>query len=251
MRTRRKVAVRYSLLTLLGGVLLVPVLAGAGGKALPSQREWMRAHGKDKGVWMSRSGNAKKTLTKRDVKNWAKTAPPGKDCQAGCHKRGSLVEALRATKVKSPGFTNVFGETPSYSGSIYPFALLTNKNNTKKHAEIFKTKGCGGCHSPQAAKDRGVSDIVGCKSCHNFAIFSYDPNRLVASKNVATDGNMHATHGTLLNAVIPLGDASAAPGTNSCNFCHNPGPEGGTGSCWSCHLSGHWPQVPYFKEIPA
>lgn len=249
MRIGRKVTVRYCLLTVLGGVLLVPVLAGAGGKSLPSQRQWMRAHGKDKGVWAARSGDAKETLTKRDVKNWAKAAPPGKDCQAGCHVRGSLVEALRAGKVKSPGFTNAFGETPNYTGSIYPFALLTNPKNKTKHEEIFRTKGCGGCHSPQAAKDRGVKDIVGCKSCHNYS-FTSDPNRLVASQNTTTDGNLHSTHATLVTVEIPLGDASAAPGTTACHYCHDVMPEGGTAACWNCHLSGHWPQVPYWKATP-
>lgn len=155
------------------------------------------------------------------------------------------MNALR-TKVTSKGFTNAQGITATFTGSLYPYALLTDPKNTTKHAEIFRTQGCGGCHSQNAAKTRGWSQLRGCASCHNFSFLGWDPNRFAGDPDPYTNGNGH--YHIAVTAETPLSDPPNA-GKPACIYCHTSSDKViGTASCWNCHLSGHWPQVPYWKE---
>lgn len=245
MKRRRRGALVLAMLGL--AVLAVPAVGAKG--SLASQRSWMRAHGVNPGEWVSRNGGKVGVLTRTSARevpkgNWAKAAPPNVDCMRSCHDR--RINALR-TKVTSGGFKNLQGNTATFVGSLYPYALLTDPRNTTKHAEIFRTKGCGGCHSKSAASARGKSTLTGCKSCHNFSFLGWDPARFAAEPSVGTNTNGH--YHIIVTAEAPLSDPANA-GKPACIYCHkNDDPVNGKASCWNCHLSGHWPQVPYWKEV--
>ncbi|MFA5891215.1 MAG: cytochrome c3 family protein [Actinomycetota bacterium] len=235
-----------ALAALVGAIALVPTFAGATGEPATA-RERMRAEGTEPGVFEGEITHSMKVkdangnvIGTRDMVQ--ADAPPGADCQAACHSGN--IEIWRTTNANSPGFTNAFGVTPVYTGSIYPFKALSALEpgllGPNKHKEIFDTKGCFGCHSKQAAVDRGLEEITGCKDCHEFAL--------------TAPGNLHTTHATLMNAEIPLGDAAQAPGTTACVYCHGD-LEGSAGnaSCWNCHESGHYNKAVYWAPtaLPA
>lgn len=246
MRRRGTVA----LAVLLFAATAVAVPAGARVVPVQSQRAWMRAHGQWPGVWVSRWGGGDGSLTRTSAKevpggNWAKAAAPRADCLASCHD--PAMQALRRTKVTGTGFTNLQGNTPSYTGSLYPYTMLTDPRNTTKHAEIFRTQGCGGCHSPAAARSGGWTVVRGCQSCHNFSFLGWDAGRLVRDPNPTTNSNLH--YHVIVAAEAPLSDPANA-GRPACLYCHTfSDRQIGKASCWNCHLSGHWPQVAYWKEV--
>lgn len=179
------------------------------------------------------------------------------DCQSACHSLA--VEAGRSTH-NVDGFKNAFGVTSKYSGPIDPGFLITDALNDTAHAAAFNTEtqtaqdadgnwmvvgrpgGCAACHSPETAAWAGVPAIEGCRSCHNFKIFD-------AEAQVNKGPSMHATHAVLLEGVKAIGDVDSPPNRPSCDYCHVQTAQGGVAACWNCHLSGHWPKVPYFAEF--
>lgn len=274
--TRGKQFARAVLLASLAAVALVPALAKAEADKT-SQREYMRASGKDKGQWVRRgenfvdpvTGAAKNVHTfvfpdatddkvgitrKADiVKGRYGTSTPGTNCSSSCHGHQRFEKV-----VETPGFQNAFGSGASYSGTIDPYALMEDPANTTGHSALYKdgtgeyqwpdggpkvaVTGCGVCHSEMAAKQRGLDRIRGCVDCHNF--------KLDVATSVEKGGNLHGTHIPFLQAEMPLADSSSTVGQTSCAYCHDPSDKGGTASCWNCHLSGHWPKVPYWKATP-
>lgn len=254
-----------------GMVGLMPTLAGAQTvtpQPKVSEREWMRANGEKPGTWMVRhldcsdpnhTGNPcavgtgewvtepDKALTHATMKpldssgNLTKGYQAGVNCQSACHY--AAVELGKVSR-EVTGFTNFLGVTATYSGGIDPGTLLTDPANTTAHAAAFNATttldaagkvvgrpgGCAACHSPEAATtEAGASAITGCQSCHKFS--PTDPN------------TPHDTHVVLIQAELPLGDFANTGGT-SCAYCHG-GLKGetGNGTCWNCHLSGHWPKT--------
>lgn len=257
--SKAKIAI-VALAALVGALVLLPAAADVPQDV--SAREWQRANGEGEGLWTRQH-----TLTHEGpLKPRIWTTSNDADCQSNCHSAG--IEALRAP-ITSPGFTNALGETPVYEGNQYPWDLLNNAENTTAHAAMFKvesgdtaSEGCGVCHSLKVAVDRGLpvtshldpvsgkekidgGGIVGCQSCHNFKFIAAASAGDVAT---ATAGNLHSTHATLLGAEIPLGDAEGV-GKTSCDFCHGESADA-KGSCWNCHLSGHWPKTVYWKPLP-
>ncbi|MBI4730005.1 MAG: hypothetical protein HY775_11005 [Acidobacteria bacterium] len=270
--TRGKWRIGALALVLVAGALsLAPVLAA---DPLPqdfSHRAWQRANGEAPGVW-TRQHTLTHEAPSNPPTNW--TGTNNADCQSACHwvpgrpEGWKKIDALR-NEITSPGFTNLFGVTPTYVGNQYPWDLLTNAENQTKHALAFRDQtagndvGCGSCHSAKAALDRGLTieeewnetkkkwvvksgGITGCANCHAFAF-----GKTVADPAV---GNLHATHVTFVQAEMGLADATGI-GDTACRYCHaglglEADKSNAKGSCWNCHLSGHWPKVPYWSIAP-
>ena len=240
------------LVVLVGTMALAPMVA-SGDEERPSQRAWMRANGTNPGEWALRQKFKSDGVTPRSLTHGDRSDPTdameeagkGVDCQAGCHY--PVWEAARIQEVTQAGFTNVFGPTEfKMVGSNNPGTLLLDPNNNTKHKELFMAEGCGGCHSPKAAFDRGavneagLADLKGCKNCHDFK----------GGPTANPETNMHTLHTALLTAETFVANPEKA-GSTACIYCHaSQDAVNGKGTCWNCHLSGHWPQVPYWKATP-
>ncbi len=229
-----------------GMVGLMPTLAGAQTptptpiptpEPIQSERDYQREYGVEPGVWARQDSLVHDSVPPKPATYWATTN--NANCQATCHHG---VPYSLTLNYDVEGFTNFLGVTAEYHGDLVPYNLLSNPDNQTKHALMFRDEsagndlGCGACHSQGAADTKGSNhDITGCQSCHKFS---------------PTDVNTpHNTHIVLIQAELPLGDFANA-GATSCDYCHGglPG-ETGNGSCWNCHLSGHWPKAAYWQPL--
>ena len=172
----------------------------------------------------------------------------GADCASNCH-------AWLDSRVGSKGFVSDTGTTPTYSGTLDPYTLLTDVKNA--HSNIFLygfritqddpdldmrslNAGCGGCHNWDGPRHGHIAD---CTDCHVF-----DPT--------LTSG-VHQKHIDMINATrarIDPGDA----GMPACAYCHGFSDTTANhvlsdAACYNCHLSGHQPMgadgMPQFWDL--
>ena len=160
----------------------------------------------------------------------------GVNCASTCH-------TWLENDIISAGFSSSTGDTPTYTGTLDPYTLLTSVQTA--HTKIFLygfrisqddpalniralNPGCGSCHNWDGPRH---GHIAQCTDCHNF-----DPSN---------SSSLHQSHIAVISAAQSQIDPSDS-GLPACAYCH--GFSDTTTShtlsnpvCYNCHLSGHQP----------
>jgi hypothetical protein len=127
------------------------------------------------------------------------------------------------------------GAGGSYSGSIRPEKLILSG----AHSGIFKkgfvgekkgikvqllNPGCTGCHNLREGRHGAITQ---CTECHDFSSFG-----------------IHDSHTETIKGTAELNGIESE---KVCGFCHPVGNNLYKAGCYNCHLSGHNPELYYWR----
>jgi len=123
----------------------------------------------------------------------------------------------------------------SFSGSIRPENLILSGAHHSIFSKGFAGKragmkvqlinsGCTGCHNLREGRHGAITQ---CTDCHDFSSRGIHDSHMKNIKETAE-----------LNGMDP---------EKTCGFCHPKGDDLYKAGCYNCHLSGHNPEIYYWK----